>query len=131
VAPQVDLVPELLSVERAFAHLSGERGAAAAFAAYMAPEAVELGSGAPKRGRDLIVTALQPKPGSTFTLNWEPEEASVAASGDLGYTWGHYTFVSTPEGKPATTEHGKYLTIWRRDGATRRWQAIVDIGSPD
>jgi ketosteroid isomerase-like protein len=56
----------------------------------------------------------------------------MAASGDLGYTYGNYVFVTTnKEGKPVTN-YGKYASIWRKqkDG---QWKVVVDMGnsSPD
>jgi len=129
-APSSATRQELLEVERAFSRASQAHGAPAAFADNLAVEAVELaGSGPPIHGRDAIVASLQAKPGSTSSLTWEPDDAAVAEAGDLGYTWGHYTLTTQAAGKPPSTEQGKYLTIWRRDRSSQRWQAVVDIGN--
>ncbi len=62
-------------------------------------------------------------------LTWEPLHAEVAASGDLGYTWGEYRLsVSTSEG-PRTIV-GKYATIWRRE-PEGGWRVVMDTGSPN
>ena len=61
---------------------------------------------------------------------WYPVYATVAASGDLGYTWGYYRWTSRDDkGAPAPPATGKYLTIWRRD-STGRWKVVVDTGNP-
>lgn len=60
---------------------------------------------------------------------WYPVYASVAASGDLGYTWGYYRWTSRDDkGAPAPPADGKYLTIWRRD-SSGRWKVVVDTGN--
>lgn len=60
---------------------------------------------------------------------WYPVFATVAASGDLGYTWGYYRWMSRDDkGMPAPPATGKYLTIWRRD-ASGRWKVVVDTGN--
>ncbi len=63
-------------------------------------------------------------------LTWKPQEAFLAASGDLGYTFGTWEATGADaEGKPAV-HTGKYLTVWRRqpDGA---WKVAADIGNAD
>ena len=66
---------------------------------------------------------------SSVHVAWFPVYASVAASGDLGYTWGYYRWMSRDEkGAPAPPATGKYLTIWRRD-ASGSWKVMVDTGN--
>ena len=57
------------------------------------------------------------------TLTWEPLKAEVAGSGELGYTWGNWKYVSTD-----TTYYGNYFTIWKKqdDG---RWKVALDGGN--
>ena len=60
---------------------------------------------------------------------WHPVYATLAASGDLGYTYGYYRWTSRDEkGVPAPPADGKFLTIWRRDDAGR-WRVVVDMGT--
>lgn len=67
---------------------------------------------------------------SSVHVAWYPAYASVAASGDLGYTWGYYRWTSRDDkGAPAAPADGKYLTIWRRD-PSGRWKVVVDTGNP-
>ena len=63
-----------------------------------------------------------------FSLTWEPIEAFVAASGDLGYTLGRWKSTSLDAGGKTVTGQGKYVTIWKKqaDGA---WKAVVDVGN--
>jgi ketosteroid isomerase-like protein len=126
-APSVDLVAErakLLDIERGFSRESVDKGMAVAFRDHLAEDAVELAAGQPVRGREAIAKALEEAPGGPRTqLEWAPEDGTV--SGDLGYTWGHYTLTTNGESR-----HGKYLSVWRR-GQDGTWKVIADIGTPD
>ena len=64
-----------------------------------------------------------------FNLTWQATRAEVSASGDLGYTAGHYTLkTNTPSGMPVT-EKGKFQTTWKKiDGA---WKVIEDTATSD
>jgi ketosteroid isomerase-like protein len=60
---------------------------------------------------------------------WHPVYATLAASGDIGYTYGYYRRTSRDDkGLPAPPAEGKFLTIWRRDDAGR-WRVVVDMGN--
>jgi len=63
-------------------------------------------------------------------LSWEPTDAYVFHGGDIGSTTGKYWVVNRT-GADAGKEsgHGRYVTMWRRDGG--RWLAIMDTGYPD
>jgi len=66
---------------------------------------------------------------SSVHVTWYPVFATVAASGDLGYTWGYYRWTSRDDkGTPAPPIEGKYLTIWRRD-RSGKWEVMVDTGN--
>jgi ketosteroid isomerase-like protein len=67
---------------------------------------------------------------TTSVLNWEPTDAHVFRGGDIGSTTGRYWAVSRvgPDtGKEIS--HGRYVTMWRRNGA--RWLVIMDTGYPE
>ena len=59
-------------------------------------------------------------------IRWKPLRADVAASGDLGYTWG------VAESGPGKTgpfkPYGIYVTIWKRqtDG---KWKFVYDAAT--
>ena len=52
-------------------------------------------------------------------------KAEVAASRDLGYTWGTYTLPAAG----ATSQKGMYLRVWVRTAAGR-WQVALDVLQP-
>ena len=117
----------LLAADRAFAQMSVEQGAVAAFYAYLAEGAMQMPDGSlPITGRDAIHASMAAGP--AYALEWTPINGSVALSGDLGWTWGNYVARFTgPEGEPVES-HGKYLNVWARD-ATGDWKVLVDMGN--
>jgi len=61
-------------------------------------------------------------------LTWSPVGADISASSDLGYTWGSYEFRAKGKDGSAKVEHGKYLTVWKKQ-ADGNWKVAVDMGN--
>jgi ketosteroid isomerase-like protein len=125
---QKQMTDELLQADRDFARLSVEKGANASFLAYIDENCVILRPNrAPVIGREKI-TEMYSTPDTSFTLNWEPLFADIAASGELGYTYGIYTIeMDSPEGTLVTKE-GTYVTIWKKD-KDGNWKFVLDTGN--
>jgi len=65
-----------------------------------------------------------------FGVTWTSNVAEVSASGDVGYTSGTYDLhANGPDGSPFS-DHGKYLTVWKKD-ATGAWKAAYDMFNSD
>jgi ketosteroid isomerase-like protein len=65
-----------------------------------------------------------------INLKWQPTKVEVSKSGDVGYTMGTYEMsFNDPEGKP-TSDHGKYLEVWKKQG-DGSWKCAVDSFSSD
>ena len=122
---------EVLGADIAFCARSAKDGAPAAFLAFVSADAILLGQ--ESRG-PAAVKALYGGPPPfprQASLTWKPLVADVAASGELGYTWGRYMLnFPAMNNQPAFTRTGTYVTIWKRqsDGS---WKFVVDGGSPD
>lgn len=74
-----------------------------------------------------IVKRNRSMPG--FSLNWEPKDAIVSESGDLGYTHGSYKLsFNNPEGN-VITRSGNYVCIWKKqtDGS---WKCVLESSVP-
>jgi len=115
----------LVQLEADFAKAVAEHGHAA-FVTYFAEDGVELDDGGGISSRDAI--SKQPPWPEGTSLTWTPVKADMAASGDLGYTYGNYVFKSKDkEGKPVTA-YGKYMSVWKKqkDGS---WKVVVDMGN--
>ncbi|MCH7548497.1 MAG: DUF4440 domain-containing protein [Candidatus Krumholzibacteriota bacterium] len=83
-------------------------------------------------GRDAIREVMLPvfAPGEP-RLEWEPISATVAASGDIGYTIGRWKSVGADSiGADTILFKGNYVTIWKKD-ADDRWRVAADIGNYD
>jgi ketosteroid isomerase-like protein len=120
----------LLNADRALAAQSHEIGFVAAYSRAVASDARKFDPGAPTAiGREAILAVLAKYP-ADMRIDWKPEEAVVAASGDLGYTWGHFVATSHDGKGNLVTEHGRYLDVWRRRDHGP-WQWIADIGTSD
>jgi ketosteroid isomerase-like protein len=118
----------LLTTDSAFAKLSVEKGADSAFYHYLAKEAIQLPAGAnPIFGEDKIFEGMK-SPGAPYTLDWLPQNGLVSQSGDLGYTWGHYTFSQKDLLGDTVYSYGKYLNVWQKQ-ADGSWKVLVDMGN--
>ena len=98
--------------------------------AYWTDDALVVAPGQPeRRGKAAIreyLLASFATPG--FRIRWEPVEARVAVSGDLGYLVERTEVTVTgPEGRPLT-QRFRSVSVWRKepDGA---WRNQVDISN--
>jgi ketosteroid isomerase-like protein len=87
-----------------------------AFAALLGEEAVFAGGGgAPLRGRAAVVDGwAELLAAGGPRLRWAPELAELAASGELGYTVGHFDLETTGADGQVVRREGRYVTVWRR-----------------
>jgi ketosteroid isomerase-like protein len=127
---EVDVYAEaekLLEIDREFAASSLEVGAADAFRQYMAEDAVQMPNGSyPVFGRDAIYEWMRGDD-DVYTLSWQPIDAAVAASGDMGWTLGDWKFTGKNIDGEDVTVYGKYVNVWKKvDG---QWKVMIDIGN--
>ena len=117
---------ELIKTDRSFSDMSLEQGMQKAFIHYAADSAVLLQKNAwPIKGKLEIKASFHTLSDTGFVLTWEPLDAIMARSGDLGYTYGIYTMLD----KTSTGEFmGKYVTIWKKQ-ANGQWKFVLDCGN--
>jgi ketosteroid isomerase-like protein len=118
---------EILDTEREFAEMAQKEGIPEAFLKYAAEDAVLLRNNKLIIGRKALRESYETqKPGATtISLNWKPDYVDVAASGDLGYTYGKYTYTSTDSTGTANVMEGIFHTVWKRQ-SDGRWQFVWD-----
>ena len=117
----------LMDADRQFAADVAE-GGAEAWADWFAEDGAMIQAGAGEiRGRTAIREAVGYLDQPGVALRWEPTRAEIAASGDLGWTTGSYTFRSGPD--EPVSGRGRYVSIWRKelDGG---WKVVMDLGNP-
>jgi ketosteroid isomerase-like protein len=119
----------LFALEAKFARATRE-GGGKAFASFFAPDGVTLANGkAPVPGSDAIAAQATWSP-QDYQLIWTPESGQMNASGDMGFTWGHYEGHSKDRaGNPIVTS-GRYMTIWKKqpDGT---WKVVLDSSNDE
>jgi ketosteroid isomerase-like protein len=119
----------LQDADRAFNHATAQRRAEG-WMQFMAPDGALIRPTGTLTGPAVREAVTKMFADTAFTLTWEPVQADVGASGDLGYTIGHWeAHYRTDKGAPASST-GRYLTIWKQQ-PDRSWKVVQDIGVTD
>jgi ketosteroid isomerase-like protein len=115
----------LRKMEAEFVKAVAENGHDAYFS-YFAEDGVEIDNGTVAT-KDEMRKQGPWAPGTSLT--WSPTKAELAASGDMGYTWGNFEFKTKDKEGKEETERGIYMTVWKKqkDGS---WKVVADVGSP-
>ena len=120
-------IPEdLFKVDKEFSALSKEKGMKYAFLEYAADSAVLLQRNImPIIGKMAIHSSFEAFSDTGFMLTWEPLDADISKSGDLGYTYGLYTSLIKSDN---SLSRGKYVTVWKKQ-ADGSWKYVLDGGN--
>ena len=114
----------LLDADIAFSDYSVKHGIQKAFIEFADDSVVLL---KPKRipivGKLSLIKSYEGKSGIGVTLTWKPAKAIIAESGELGYTYGFWTFIAKTD-----TSHGTYMTVWKKN-LRGEWKYIADTGN--
>jgi len=130
-APAVDLAAEAQAVRdrsAAWLQLAQAKDAAGIVNGVYTPDAVTLYDGKILKGSAALQADMEAGNAATpnSTVTWSTNDVKVAASGDLAYELGAFTFdPDGAEAQPATT--GEYVTVWSKVDGT--WRAVADAGT--
>jgi len=114
------LAAEVRAAETSFARTLASRDRAA-FASYVAEEAVFFGNSGALRGRPAVVAGWAAYfDGAQAPFSWEPDTVEVLDSGTLALTSG-------PVRDPSGAQIGTFNSIWRRE-ADGHWRVVFDKG---
>lgn len=114
---------EIIAADKAMSEMALNDGFFKALSVYADPDFVKLNDGSfPITGKKAFDEKYSGHDGPK-TLSWEPVFADVAASGDLGYSWGNWKFV-----QPDTIYYGNYFTAWKKQ-ADGSWKITLDGGN--
>jgi len=117
-----ELREQVRQTEIAFAKTMADRDHAA-FASFLAEEAVFFGPNDVLRGRQQVAEGWKRfYLGEKAPFAWEPERVEVVDSGTLAMSSGP---VFDPSGKRI----GTFNSVWRREG-NGRWRIVLDNGCP-
>lgn len=133
--PAVDVKAEearLMDVSRQWSALASAGKDPAAVAAYWAEDAVLMQDGMPTahgraQAQEMVAGAFK-TPG--FKIAWEPIEAHVSASGDMGYIVERSTVTEPGANGQPVTHDMRAVTVWRKD-ANGEWRNAVDISNAE
>ncbi|MBN2280738.1 MAG: nuclear transport factor 2 family protein [Candidatus Marinimicrobia bacterium] len=118
---------EIMDVEQAFCDMAKSEGIPRAFIHFAAEDAVVMREEKLFTGKTAIADLYNrnKEKYSNVTLTWKPDFIDVAASGDLAYTYGRYTFTSVDSAGCESSSEGIFHTIWKRqvDGS---WRFVWD-----
>lgn len=114
-------LPGLVAAERGFAAQAQVQGVRPAFLAHLAADAW-LFRPQPVHAKEWF-DAHPARPGK---LEWGPEYAEIAASGDFGYTFGPWR-ATAPSDNGEQKAYGHFFSVWKRD-ADGNWKNVVDHG---
>lgn len=114
---------EIRDAEKAFAQMTREKGVHDAFLAFADEQAVLLRGNKLVVGKDSIDAFLENQ--VSKSLVWAPDFVDVSVSGDLGYTYGKYTFTYLDKEGNEKTNEGFFHTVWKRQ-ADGTWKFVWD-----
>lgn len=115
----------LMQTDLAFSDLSKAKGRNASFLEYMDEHVTMMRSnGMPFTGKDTMRKRFSVRPDTSYTLTWKPLYADIAASGDLGYTYGRWLLVTNKN----DSSEGTYTTIWKQQ-PNGDWKFVLDTGN--
>lgn len=117
---------DLMDIEREFAQYSLDHGYYEAFETHLTEDAVAIN---PDRQPTIgLANILSYMEGGSGELSWYPVAADISKGGDLGYTWGRFTFTGVDENGETVVSHGKYMSVWKLQ-ADGTWKVVLDGGS--
>jgi len=118
----------LMHAEKSFAAEAQQIGLGPAFKKYGSPDAINLGGPNVEtfaRGNEEIASLVgQNEPPAGSSVNWAPEKAIIAVTGDFGVTMGYITR-NTPGPDGKTPPPSPFFTIWKKD-ANGAWKYVAE-----
>lgn len=115
-----------VAAELSFARRCQEVGVRASFMEYFADDGIAFKPEPFCYAETVRMLPPQPDP-KAVQLEWEPQAAGIAASGELGFTTGP-SVRTDRSAKDKPKSYGQFFSIWKKqnDGT---WKVVVDIGT--
>lgn len=117
---------EIVDTEHAFAEMAKTEGIPKAFITFAADDAVLLRNNNLIKGKDELKTSYEKGfPTGDVSLTWSPDFVDVSSAGDLGYTYGKYTYTFTDSLGNQQSNEGIFHTVWKRQ-RDDTWKFVWD-----
>ena len=116
---------EILQTEKEFEIMAGAKGITEAFTYYAADNAVVHRRESLVTGKENIRKNYESWTYKEVSLKWTPDFVDASLSGELGYTYGKYTFSATDSSGKKIEDKGFFHTVWKKqpDG---KWKFVWD-----
>lgn len=115
---------EIVETEKEFTAMAQKEGIPLAFLAFAAEDAVLMRNNTLVIGKEALKESFQGSP-ENVSLSWKPDFVDVAASGDLGYTYGKFVYTLTDSLGNENVMEGVFHTVWKRQ-ADGNWKFVWD-----
>jgi ketosteroid isomerase-like protein len=130
-APAVDLAAEAQAVRdrsAAWLQLAQAKDVAGIVNGVLTADSVALFDGNIRKGTAELQAGMEAENANmpNSTISWTTSDVHVAASGDLAYELGSFTFDADGDGEAAAA-NGEFVTVWTKADGT--WRAAVDSGT--
>jgi ketosteroid isomerase-like protein len=121
-----EIKKEILQTEKAFEKMTSEKGIAEAFYYFADKNAIiKRENDTLISGNENIKTYYQKKGLKDATVNWTPDFIDVSESGDLGYTYGKFTWKIKGDDGKIVEYKGVFHTVWKRQ-KDNSWKYVWD-----
>ena len=130
-APVVDLAAEAQAVRdrsAAWLQLAQAKDVAGIVNGVWTADSVALFDGNIRKGAAELQAGMEAENAKmpNSTISWTTSDVKVAASGDLAYELGSFTFDPDGDGEVAAAD-GEFVTVWTKADGT--WRVAVDSGT--
>jgi len=116
---------EITNAEHQFAVMAKEKGIAAAFYEFADSNAAIKREGKVIQGWDAIKKYYDAQNLVNVRLEWAPSFVDVSSSGDLGYTYGNFTYSEKDSTGKMNETKGIFHTVWKKQKAGG-WKYVWD-----
>ncbi len=116
---------DMMEADRDFSAMSEKEGLRHAYTEFIDSNGVLLRPGSlPMTGGDAMDFLTQSND-TSIIMTWDPKDAMLSSSGDLGYTYGVYSLKAN---NADTVIYGSYVTIWKRQ-QNGKWKFVLQSGN--
>ena len=117
---------EIAAAEKEFEKMAAEKGIAEAFWFYADSSAViKRGKDSIIHGKDAIRNFYSADYYKTATVKWSPDFVGVSQGGDMGWTYGQYTWSAKDSTGKITVSNGIFHTVWKKQPGGS-WKYVWD-----
>jgi ketosteroid isomerase-like protein len=130
-APAIDLAADAQAVRdrsAAWLQMAQAKDVAGIVNGVMTANAVAMFDGDIRKGAAELQAGMEADNAAApnASISWTTNDVQVAASGDLAYELGSFTFDPDGDGETAAV-NGEFVTVWTKVDGT--WRAAVDSGT--